>query len=250
MAVSPQVYLQVHRRTPPMELSAEVASAHWVDLAHILRRVDQPAAPFAPNYRCIQRDIAARLCPRHAAARPLWLRILAWALGSARYTMLPLPFAPGDAVVRRPDAAPGPEARSQFASDSELYLWGLSLGMVCSLVDLGLPVAPARLAPGYVSVASPWPQLDPWRWADVNLVANGLHRVLWDPRRRKPWRVPMRRTPSGRAAAPARDFFMSYYSVVGIAFPLSCLARLSLLWVLGRGAARLLSRLLSRLVFT
>ncbi|KAJ2715202.1 hypothetical protein H4R19_001332 [Coemansia spiralis] len=239
MAASPHVYLQVCHSTPEIALSAEVASAHWVGLAQILHQVDHPAAPFCANYRCIQRDMAAQVYPAYAASRPLWFRIHAWLLGTTSYTMLPLQFTPRDSVVRTPATA----SKSQFASDSELYLWGLSLGMVCSLVDLGLPVAPSSLAPGYVSVASPWPQLDRYRWADVNLVTNALHRLMWGPRCRKPWRIPMRRTPLGCTVGPARDYFLSYYAVLRIAFPLSCLAKLSLLCVLGRGVVRLLSRL-------
>ncbi|KAJ1727978.1 hypothetical protein LPJ61_004290 [Coemansia biformis] len=240
MIVCPHVYLQISQHTPPMALSDEVASAHWVDLEQILCRVDHPTASFSHEYRAISFDMASRLFPKHARRQSLWFRIHSWVLGKIHYTMLPLRFTGDNSIVRQPSDA---GSRSRFASDTELYLWGISLGMASSLVDLSLPVDPRVLGPGYVSVTSPWPQLDRYRWADVNLVTNFIHCFAWSPGRRKPWLVRVKHTPSGRVVGPATDYFLSYFGVLQVVFPLSCLAKLALLCMLGRGAARLAARL-------
>ncbi|KAJ2350804.1 hypothetical protein GGF43_004216 [Coemansia sp. RSA 2618] len=220
MAVSPQVYLQTNMHKPELVLSNEVASAHWVDFTCVVDRIDKPVRPFSTQYQSVSTDIAARVFRTYALAQPWWLRVLSACVGKLHYTVLALPYTRGDSVCQLASGSAGADLRvrvsdsTQFATDSELHLWGLSLGMVAELVDLSLPVAPRRLSK-YWSVASPWPQLGGRLWADVNWATNAVHAMAWTPGRRKPWRA-------GRSAA---DFLLAYFRVLAVVLPASCVAK-------------------------
>ncbi|KAJ2368377.1 hypothetical protein H4S01_001626 [Coemansia sp. RSA 2610] len=202
IVVSPHVYLQTSADTPAFTLTDEVASAHWIDFGHILDRIDRPVQPFSARYQSIEVDIAARIFRAQAQTKPWWFRALGASLGTLHYTVLPLPYAT-EYSYHNQQMLGRRGACARFASDTELYLWGLSLGMVAGLVDLSLPLAPARL-PIYRSVSSPWPQLGSWMWADINAVANAIHNSCWTPYLRKPWQ----RT--------TNDFLLTHFRVLSI----------------------------------
>ncbi|KAJ1893311.1 hypothetical protein LPJ81_005390, partial [Coemansia sp. IMI 209127] len=190
LAVSTQVYLQIREDTPEMTLSAEIASVHWVDFNQVLKRVDAPAKPFASECRAIPIDMAPRLFPEYRQRQPLWYRGFQCLFGKFYYTVLPLEYTKTDSIIRAaqqvPDEleatrVPAPVINKaadlswkygdmEFSSDTELYLWGMSLCILGSLVDLSLPVPPSTVHPAYASVASPWPQMDRRLWGDVNFM--------------------------------------------------------------------------------
>ncbi|KAJ2799403.1 hypothetical protein H4R20_004453, partial [Coemansia guatemalensis] len=250
MAISPQVYLQISEHTPGLDLSDEVASAHWVDFGQILQRIDCPVQPFANGYLPIPANITARMFPTYAGMKPLWFRILSKVLGKLYYTVLPLGFTQENSTMHTAiqfDSDTEAEETTvvgsleyegcQFASNSELYLWGVSLEMLSYLVDLALPVAPSDLVVRrYYSLGSPWPQMDPLIWADVNFVTNIVHRFLWSPYRRKPWHIKTKREQSGSDVGSRRicgsdSFFISYFRILSVVFPISCLTKLALLYL-------------------
>ncbi|KAJ1933168.1 hypothetical protein FBU59_006121, partial [Linderina macrospora] len=190
MVVTPHVFLQVVKETPDLQLSGEVASAHWVDLEQLLVRVQNPCTAFSKTYRSIPLDMAARLFPRQAKTKPFWFRAVQKLVGTVHYTVLPLGFERQFSVVRANNHGEV-NARYQgvrFASESELFLWGISLEITSNLVDMMLPVDPTDIG-GYVSVASPWPQFQAAVWKDVNWVANAVHAYMWGPHRRRPYTV-------------------------------------------------------------
>ncbi|KAJ2592662.1 hypothetical protein IWW49_000912 [Coemansia sp. RSA 1797] len=204
MAVSPHVYLQTQEQSE-LCVSDEVASAHWIDFSCMVQRAERPVRPFSREYKSIGANIAARIFPKYAQTQPWWFRIASVGLGNLHYTVLPLPYTAEHSVTNKV-LETGPNCvrvsdHVRFASDTELYLWGISLCMVSELVDMSLPIAPNR------SVASPWPQLGSWLWTDINWVANTVHRVMWSTQRRKPYTT-------------SNDFFVSYFRMLSIAFPL------------------------------
>ncbi|KAJ2483690.1 hypothetical protein IWW56_000254 [Coemansia sp. RSA 2131] len=219
MAVSPHVYLQTLKQTPELEVSDEVASAHWIDFGCVLDRMDHPVRQFTAKYQSIGACIAARLFPKQM--HRWWFRLLSVCLGKLHYTVLPLPYTSEYSVTNNVLEAGTNSVRVsdhvRFASDTELYLWGISLCMVSELVDMSLPVAPQNVW----SVASPWPQLGSWLWTDVNWMTNSVHRLTWTTHRRKPW-------------TSQSDFFISYFRTLSIAFPVSCAAKLALAIYVGR----------------
>ncbi|KAJ2503138.1 hypothetical protein GGH96_000581 [Coemansia sp. RSA 1972] len=219
MAVSPHVYLQTQEQTRELQVSDEVASAHWIDLSCVLQRVDRPVLQFTSEYRSIGANIASRLFPKQT--QRWWFRIASACLGKLHYTVLPLPYTAEHSVTNKVlEAGPNSVRVSdhvRFASDTELYLWGISLCMVSELVDLSLPVVPQNVWP----VASPWPQLGSWLWTDINIVTNFVHRAMWTTKKRKPY--------SNR-----NDFFVSYFRMLSIAFPISCTLKLALAVYVGR----------------
>ncbi|PIA14268.1 hypothetical protein COEREDRAFT_10623 [Coemansia reversa NRRL 1564] len=255
MAISPQVYLQVSQNTPGMILSDEVASAHWIDFGHILQRIDHPVKPFSKEYLPIPANIVTRMFPKYAIARPLWFRMLSTILGKLYYTVLPLKFMQDHSIIHTSPQqqfdgdTPADTTYAhvsldyegcQFVSNSELYLWGVSLEMLSNLVDLALPVAPSDLvARGYHSVVSPWPQMDPIMWADINFISNTIHRFLWGPYRRKPWHIKAKRNQSSKDGSSRKicgndSFFLSYFRILSVVFPISCIAKMSLLYFSGK----------------
>ncbi|KAJ2495572.1 hypothetical protein IWW47_004015 [Coemansia sp. RSA 2052] len=239
MVVSPHVYLQVGQDIPEMVISDEVAAAHWVCFEHILRAMAQPVQPFSGTYRSIPVNIASRLFPAHRLERPLLYRMFERVIGSMHYTVLPLKHTPENSLVCTNSHATATASESwcgsmSFASDSELYLWGLSLSILSNLVDLSLPVEPRRVSRSYVSIASPWPQMEQWLWADVNFVLNRVHRILWSPYRRKPWYVRVQNGPQGRVVGNNNDFFKTYFQVLQVAFPLSCACKAAMLFYVGK----------------
>ncbi|KAJ2840633.1 hypothetical protein FBU31_000251 [Coemansia sp. 'formosensis'] len=255
MVASPHVYLQVSKATPEIAISDEVASAHWVDFDHILQAMARPAMPFSKAYRSIPINIASRLFPGYRLARPLWYRLLDRVVGSIHYTVLPLKHTPQNSIVRIADHAAAATTESwcgsmSFASDTELYLWGLSLGILSSLVDLSLPIKPHLVSRAYVSIASPWPQMEPYLWADVNYVLNKAHEILWSPYRRKPWYVKVHQGPQGRTVGNNDDFFQTYFRVLRVAFPLSCACKAAILGYLSKlaisGTIRVIKLLLTQ----
>ncbi|KAJ2082875.1 hypothetical protein H4R24_001267 [Coemansia sp. RSA 988] len=250
MAISPQVYLQISEHTPGLDLSDEVASAHWIDFGQALQRIDRPAKPFSKEYLPIPANITTRMFPANAGTKPLWFRMLSRMLGKLYYTVLPLAFTQEnstmhtaqqqfieDTAAEITDVVGSLEYEGcQFASNTELYLWGVSLEMLSNLVDLALPVAPSDLAVRqYYSLGSPWPQMDPLIWADVNFITNIFHRFLWSPYRRKPWHIRRKRKQSGSDVSSQMicggdSFFISYFRTLSVVFPISCLAKISLLY--------------------
>ncbi|ORX70909.1 hypothetical protein DL89DRAFT_267010 [Linderina pennispora] len=229
MVVVPHVFLQVVGRTPELRVSAEVASAHWIDLGQLLKRVQTPCAPFTEEYRSIPLDVAARVFPR--SRQKWWYWVMERVLGTTHYTVLPLEFAREFSVVRSQNRG-SVNARYRdvrFASDKELFLWGISLEITSGLVDLALP-ASAALHPAYVSVASPWPQMDRRMWADVNWITNALHAHVWGPRRRKPYKV------------TGLDFFRAHAYALRLALGLSLAARAWAVYYVARTVQRLLAK--------
>ncbi|KAJ2878267.1 hypothetical protein H4R27_005888 [Coemansia aciculifera] len=254
MVASPHVYLQVCRDTPGMAISDEVASAHWVDFDHILQAMARPAQPFSKTYRSIPINIASRLFPAYRHLRPMWYRLFERVVGSMHYTVLSLKHTPQNSIVRTTDhAAATTESwcgSMSFASDTELYLWGLSLSMLSSLVDLSLPIKPHLVSRAYVSIASPWPQLEPCLWADVNYALNKAHGILWSPYRRKPWYVKVQQGPQGRIVGNNDDFFRTYFHVLRVVFPLSCVCKAAIIGYLSKlaisGTIKLVKLLLAQ----
>ncbi|KAJ2820578.1 hypothetical protein GGI24_004439 [Coemansia furcata] len=255
MVASPHVYLQVSKAIPEMAISDEVASAHWVDFDHILQAMARPAKPFSKAYRSIPINVASRLFPDYRLTRPLWYRLLDRVVGSIHYTVLPLIHTPQNSIVRIADHAAAATTESwcgsmSFASDTELYLWGLSLGILSSLVDLSLPIKPHLVSRAYVSIASPWPQMEPYLWADVNYVLNKAHKILWSPYRRKPWYVKVHQGTQGRTVGNNDDFFQTYFRVLRVAFPLSCACKAAILGYLSKlaisGTIRVVKLLLTQ----
>ncbi|KAJ2162985.1 hypothetical protein GGF46_000171 [Coemansia sp. RSA 552] len=236
MVVAPHVYLQVGRESPRVTLSAEVASVHWIDLAHILARIDCPPKPLLRpwSYPVFATDPVTRFFPTPGSIGSLWVRLLAGVVGGMHYTALPLPFTSEDSVVRAREAADGSaDTRilpTKFVTERELLLWGLSLNMVSNLVDLSLPIKPAT-STGYVSVASPWPQLDRWWWADINSLTNIAHAIWWRPSRRKPYSFSVDISTGGPT-----DFFVAYFRLLGVLLPLSCAAKATLAYLAGKQA--------------
>ncbi|KAJ2018236.1 hypothetical protein H4S04_003702 [Coemansia sp. S16] len=254
MVASPHVYLQVCGDTPNMVISDEVASAHWVDFDHILQAMAQPVQPFSKTYRSIPVSIASRLFPAYRPSRPMWYRLFERIVGSLHYTVLLLKHNPQNSIVRTTNHVATAESwcgSMSFASDTELYLWGLSLSMLSSLVDLSLPVKPHLVSHAYVSIASPWPQMEPYLWADVNYVLNKAHGILWSPYRRKPWYVKVQQGPQGRIVGNNDDFFKTYFNVLRVAFPLSCVCKAAILGYLSKlaisGTIKLVKLLLAQI---
>ncbi|KAI9471283.1 hypothetical protein LPJ78_002310 [Coemansia sp. RSA 989] len=215
LVVSPHVYLQTTENTPPLLLSDEVASAHWIGFDHLLSKVDNRVD--LANYHTVKSMIVARM----VGQEPLgwWQQLLSAFVGSLHYTVLELPFVARDSLVN-PKIA---QKISPFATDTELHLWGLSLIMAATLVDMSLPVAPVQL-PQFISIAGPWPQLGNWLWTDVNAITNFIHNRFWSPYCRKPWQV---QRSSGNQ-------LLAYFRILPIAFSLSCAAKATAVWYLGR----------------
>ncbi|KAJ2388642.1 hypothetical protein H4S02_002766 [Coemansia sp. RSA 2611] len=254
MVASSSVFLQVCKDTPDMAISDEVASAHWVDFDHILQAVAQPTRPFSRTSRTIPVNIASRLFPAYRSTRPMWYRLFERVVGNVYYTVLPLKYTLQNSIVRATDHTASKESwcgTMSFSSDTELYLWGLSLSMLSSLVDLSLPVKPHLVHRAYVSVASPWPQMEPHLWADVNYFMNLAHGILWSPYRRKPWYVKVQQGPQGRTVGNNDDFFRTHFHVLRIAFPLSCLCKAAVIGYLSKlaisGTLKLAKLLLAKL---
>ncbi|KAJ2489308.1 hypothetical protein IWW37_004095 [Coemansia sp. RSA 2050] len=254
MVASSCVYLQVCKDTPDMVISDEVASAHWIDFDHMLQAVAQPARLFSRASRSIPVNIISRLFPSYRSTRPMWYRLLERVVGNVYYTVLPLKYTPQNSIVRATDLATNKESwcgTMSFSSDTELYLWGLSLSMLSNLVDLSLPVKPHLANCAYVSVASPWPQMEPYLWADVNYLLNLAHRILWSPYRRKPWCIKVQQGPQGRIIGNNDDFFRTHFHVLRIVFPLSCLCKAAILGYLSKlaisGTIKFAKLLLARL---
>ncbi|KAJ2551218.1 hypothetical protein EV175_003772 [Coemansia sp. RSA 1933] len=251
LAVSAQVYLQICEDTPEMTLSEEIASVHWVDFGQALKRVDTPAGWLAP--RSIPVDMAARMFPKYRQTQPLWYRGFRCLFGKFNYTVLPLEYTKAESiirtaaqhVVREPETTGKAEDFSwkygdmRFSTDTELYLWGLSLCILGSFVDLSLPVPPSAVHPGYTSVASPWPQMDSWLWSDVNIMINAAHRLVWGPYRRKPWHVRMQRVGGSRVVGSNVDYFQAHFRTLRVAFAVSCVCKALILWISGKYVARL-----------
>ncbi|KAJ1720897.1 hypothetical protein LPJ53_004520 [Coemansia erecta] len=217
IVVSPWVFLQVapQLQQPPLVLSGEVASAHWVDLRQLL----QPTV-------ALHTAASLGVC---RGARP-WVRWAAGALGLGvlQYPVVCLAYREAHTVRRVVGAPHGP-----FASDTELRLWGLSLVMAGCLVDwcrpppssardnsdTTLPLPPPPLA-------AMWPRLHRVLWADFNLVVSAVFRATW---RRPQWRSPR------RPLAPG--YFASFYNIARVAFPLACALRVYLAYALVRRVA-------------
>ncbi|KAI8322087.1 hypothetical protein GQ54DRAFT_297610 [Martensiomyces pterosporus] len=255
LVLSAHVYLQVCEATPKMELSDEADSIHWIDFDQVLRAIAQPCKPFSPEYHAIPADFASRLFPSYRRTQPLWYRVFRSIFGSCYYTVLPLRYTKEHSQFRKTQTPiPANDSSTedagskygdiQFSSDSELYLWGLSLCILSNLVDLSLPVEPRLLNSSYVSVASPWPQMDRYLWADVNFIINTVHRVVWSPYRRKPWYIKVQSGPSGRAVGNNTDFFILYFRVYKTALLFSCLWKSSLAYILGRSCIRAIARIM------
>ncbi|KAI9502482.1 hypothetical protein BX070DRAFT_235531 [Coemansia spiralis] len=244
LVISPHVYLQLTKQTPPMTLSAEIASAHWVDFGHILRAVDQPAKPFTGIN--IPVDIASRVFPACCSSEPLWYKGFRMLFGRFHYTVLPLGYSKDNSVFGAPqlENIVIEEHRRyssvvRFSSDTELYLWGVSLCILGNLVDLSLPVPPETLNPSYTSIASPWPQMDQCRWGDVNFLVNAAHRVFWNPRWRKPWHVRVQKRRGEKTVGNNIDYFQAHFYVLRAAFVVSCLCKAVAMWIAGKAAMRM-----------
>ncbi|KAJ2637326.1 hypothetical protein GGF40_002426, partial [Coemansia sp. RSA 1286] len=208
MVVSPNVYLQVVEKTPQLVISDEVASVHWIGFEQFLKRIDCPVEPFSPDHKVIPVDIASRTFIRHIKSKPWWFRAFRQMFGNLHYTVLPLQYTTENTVVgQKPRIIPNDVSKPhelgldygdvKFATDSELYLWGLSLVMLCNLVDLSLPFDPRSCNRRYISIASPWPQMQRYLWADFNWIVNTAHRFLWGHYSRKPWFLSMRTDRTG-----------------------------------------------------
>ncbi|KAJ1898833.1 hypothetical protein LPJ66_002496 [Kickxella alabastrina] len=257
MVVSPHVYLQVCRETPAMQVSMEVASVHWIDFGEIVSRIDNPIKPFvSSDYRAIPLDIASRSFDSFRISQPWWYRGFRKIFGSLHYTILPLTYTAENSIWGESsknsinEEKNGRYAGVQFVSSTELYLWGISLVMLCNMVDLSLPFDPRQVNPEYVSVASPWPQMERYLWADFNWIINAMHRIAWDHYKRKPWLLRMDVDSSGvRVVGQHKDFFRTYLRVAKVAFPISCLVKASLFYLSGKyvvASANVLVKLLSR----
>ncbi|KAJ1798787.1 hypothetical protein LPJ75_006783, partial [Coemansia sp. RSA 2598] len=230
MVVSPNVYLQIVEVTPQLVISDEVASAHWVDFDQILRRIDHPVVPFSSEHKTIPVDIASRTFASYRLSRPWWYRGFQRMFGNFYYTVLPLQYTTENSIngpntckaieiEHKPDKLSLDYGDVKFASDTELYLWGLSLVILCNLVDLSLPFDPSSVNKRYISVASPWPQMQPYLWADFNWMVNTAHRYLWGPYARKPWFLSMRSDRTGtRQVGQHMDYFKAFFRVSKIAF--------------------------------
>ncbi|KAJ2203360.1 hypothetical protein EV180_007531, partial [Coemansia sp. RSA 518] len=112
----------------------------------MVQRAERPVRPFSREYKSIGANIAARIFPKYALTLPWWFRIASVGLGNLHYTVLPLPYTAEHSVTNKVLEA-GPNCvrvsdHVRFASDTELYLWGISLCMVSELVDMSLPIAP------------------------------------------------------------------------------------------------------------
>ncbi|KAJ1644413.1 hypothetical protein LPJ64_003904 [Coemansia asiatica] len=241
MVVSPNVYLQIVEGTPELVISDEVASVHWVDFEQMLKRIDNPVVPFASDYKAIPVDIASRTFVSYRKTNPWWFRVFRRMFGNLYYTVLPLQYTVGN-TLNGPskfnnidDAAAARKSSSkldldygdlEFATDSELYLWGLSLVMLCNLVDLSLPFDPRSVNTGYISIASPWPQMQRYLWADFNWMVNTAHRYLWGHYSRKPWLLSMRTDRMGaREVGQHVDYFKAYFRASKLAFAVSCVIK-------------------------
>ncbi|KAJ1996828.1 hypothetical protein GGI04_005630, partial [Coemansia thaxteri] len=212
MVVSPHVYLQIRQSSPSLVLSDEVASAHWIGLEQAVHSIARPARPCLASRRTIPIDIASRLFPAHCMLQPWWYRLFARVFGRLHYTVLPLKHTPENSLARvnsqrASDTDNSSRSATSFASDTELFLWGLSLNIFSNLMDLSLPIDPCLECGAYSSLASPWPQMGPCLWTDVNYVVNKAHLLLWSPHRRKPWYVKVQRKPEGRVVGNNDDFF-------------------------------------------
>ncbi|KAJ1965858.1 hypothetical protein GGI12_000487 [Dipsacomyces acuminosporus] len=261
LVLNAYVYLQVCKDTSAMDISDEVDSIHWVDFGQILRAIEQPCRPFSPTYRAIPTDFASRAFPSYRSSKPLWYRIFRSVFGRLYYTVLPLGHTKECSEYRssrRDKDAPSADSSNaeiaasvprydnvQFSSDTELYLWGVSLCIVSNLVDLSLPVEPKLLNTSYISVASPWPQMERYLWADVNFIVNTVHRFVWSPYRRKPWYIKVENGPNGRIVGNNTDFFLAYFRTYGAAFLFSCLWKTSLACIISRSCIRAIAKLLS-----
>ncbi|KAJ2371596.1 hypothetical protein IW150_004525 [Coemansia sp. RSA 2607] len=115
IVVSPWVFLQV-RQSTDMMLSAEVASAHWVDLRQLLE-------PTLATHAAILRTTRGGSTWVHRGLAHL-------GLASMQYPVVRLAYRTECSVQSRGGASYGP-----FASCGELRLWGLSLIMAGNLVD-------------------------------------------------------------------------------------------------------------------
>ncbi|KAJ2852375.1 hypothetical protein IWW36_000262 [Coemansia brasiliensis] len=217
LVVSPHVYLQTTENTPPLLLSDEVASAHWIGFDHLLSKVDNRVD--LTSYRSVKSMIVERMVGGRGKALRWWQQALSVFVGSLHYTVLELPFVARDSLVNAKIA----RKITPFATDSELHLWGLSLIMAATLVDMSLPVAPIQL-PQFISIAGPWPQLGNWLWTDVNAITNFIHNRFWSPYSRKPWQV---QKSSGNQ-------LLAYFRVLPVAFSLSCAVKVTAIWYLGR----------------
>ncbi|KAJ1668023.1 hypothetical protein IW140_002456 [Coemansia sp. RSA 1813] len=268
LAVSAQVYLQIGERTPEMTLSAEIASVHWIDFNQVLKRVDKPVIPFTPEYRFIPVDMASRMFPKHRQSQPLWYRGFQCLFRKFYYTVLPLEYTDANSIIRTAQQVhvpgvletarlPVPSSRTsdladlswkygntQFSSDTELYLWGLSLCILCNFVDLSLPVSPSVLHSAYTSVASPWPQMDRLLWGDVNFMINTAHRFVWGPYCRKPLHIRMQKVDKSRVVGNNMDYFQAHFITLRAAFVVSCIFKTWIIWISGKSIVGLVQKAL------
>lgn len=125
LVLSPQIFLQVGKTSPPLKLeSKEVAAADWVPISHILQFTNQPSSksfykPQDSHKQWFNFDSAAWidrfsfLAGKKSLSQPLG-KLMKLLVGGMHFTALPLP----------PPFAP-------------TLLWGVTLGILSDFVDLG-----------------------------------------------------------------------------------------------------------------
>ncbi|OMH78969.1 hypothetical protein AX774_g7622 [Zancudomyces culisetae] len=128
----------------------------------------------------------------------------------------------------------------KYASDTHIYLWGLSLSIVCDFVDMLNPIHPTNLSSSYTSVSGSWPKLDKYIWFDVNwMIDLAQHNTLikcisGSPLFRKPYHK--NRWNSGTG-------FINYYRVAFLAIVMGTSVRCALLALLLKKSIQFISKL-------
>lgn len=117
MILSPFVFLQLTPTEPPMDLLPSI-SLHWTPLSTLV----------FPQHRWSQVsvDVASRIALRHSTALRVLVRIL---VGTMQFPALIL------------DQIPASRSKYGRSQNSQLKLWGLSLGMTLDLVSHMAPPA-------------------------------------------------------------------------------------------------------------
>lgn len=134
MILSPFVFLQLTPQLPSTD-PAPSTTLLWTPLASLVLP--------SPRWSHVTVDAASRLAPRHSTALRLLVRLL---VGSMEFPAIlldpPTPEMPSRVPLTHDILEKGYPSQRKSKRDSQLKLWGLSLGMTLDLMSYMVPATP------------------------------------------------------------------------------------------------------------
>ena len=133
MILSPFVFLQLTPQLPSTD-PAPSTTLLWTPLASLILP--------SPRWSHVTVDAASRLAPRHSTVLRLLFRLLVGSMEFPAILLDPPPEIPTRVSLTHDVLEKGYPSQRKSKHDSQLKLWGLSLGMTLDLMSYMVPTAP------------------------------------------------------------------------------------------------------------